>query len=306
VSRPRHDQIARVRQGYLAVFMLLLDVILIGLSLGVAYTTKWHPLTQDRFRTTGVLAVLSLLCLFFAAGAVGGFRDMLAGGISRGPKTSHYRDDDFFANKRMIFFYAGVNLTLLTFAVLVEQTGGITASPYIAVFFAFILTGQQLSRFKTQSTVLIAVGAALTLAMWLWQYTHGLLKSPAAPPTLTLVLLVATFIACGLMTNYEKDHNYIVERKEKDLPTQAYVYQDGKKKWHYVIYCRSHRLDPIVDGPESETPETDQALEPVQKRIQEIIISMYPRAEWDQTDFHWTRPKGQYSELFVQFPRDQK
>jgi len=280
--------------------MLMLDATLIILSLIVAYATKWHPFTPDRLRLTGALVLASLLALLFAAGAVGGFRDMLAGGIGRGPETPYYRDHDFFAQRRMIFFYAGVNLKLLTFAVLVEQTGGITSSPYIGVFFAFILTGQQLSRFRTQSTCLIAAGAVLTTAMWAYETTAGKLKSPAPPATLTLLLVITTFIACGLMTNYEKDHNYLVQGKEKDLPTQAHVYRDVHGVWHYVIYRRRHRLDPIVDHSAVEEAGTGKTLTAVQDRVQAIISSMYQEAAWDLPEFRWLT-SDRDGELIVHF-----
>ena len=301
---PRHDHIAFLRQGYLAAFMLMLDGFLIVLSLIVAYADKWRPFTPDRLLLSGTLALASWLCLLLAAGTLGGLRDMWGGGIGRGPATQGHRDTDFFAKRRMVFFYAGVNLNLLTLAVLVEQTGGITTSPYITVFFSLILTGQQLSRFKTQSSLLISAGVALTAAMWAYESASGLLKSPAPPSTLTFLVVVTIFIGCGLITNYEKDHNYRVERSEqnerKNLPTKAHVYRDAKGFWHYAIYCEHHRLDPVIHHNATEATEAERSRALVRQKVEDVVKSMCQTAGWGEPAFDW-QSYNEESELIIQF-----
>lgn len=313
VRQPRHDQIAFRRQRYLAVFLLMIDIYVIALSALVAYIAKWHPITQDGFFLTGTLALATVICLLLAAGVVGGLRGMWNEGISAAPGRRH-PDPDFFVKRRMVFFYTGVNLNILGLAILVEQTGGITASPYIAVFFAFVLTGQQLSRFKTQSSFLISVGVALTAAMWVYESVFGPSKTPGAPKVLTFLLVASTFVACGLITNYEKGHNYLVEG-EQSLPTHAHVYRDSESMWHYAVYCQRHRLDPIFGhDPEeagtesslesrhdSEETGTESSLENVRDRVEAIVKSMYQAAGWGQPSFEWRRG-DQETDLIVEFP----
>ena len=298
LQRPRHDQIAFRRQQYLAAFLLMIDAYVAVISVVVGYIAKWHPLTQDELLLTTILALASMVCFLLAAGAVGGIRDMWNEGIGIAPGLRH-RDTDFFAKRRMIFFYTGVNLNMIALALLVGQTGGITASPYIAVFFAFILTGQQLSRFKTQSSFLIGVGIVLTAAVFVCESTVGLPKTSRAPDELTFLLLASTLIACGLITSYEKGQNYLVEGKQ-NLPTHAHVYRDATGMWHYAVYCRRHRLDPVV-GHDSEETGTEGSLESVRKKVEAIVKSMYQAAEWGKPSFEWPAAE-QGTDLIVEFP----
>lgn len=299
--QPRHDQIAFYRQRYLASFMLMIDAYILILSAAIGYAARWRPFTPDRFILTVALVAVTVLCLLLAAGTFGGVRDMWAGGMTPGPVVWEHRDTDFFATRRMIFFYAGVNLNIITLSVLIEQTGGIITSPYSAVFFAFVLTGQQLSRFKTQSSFLISVGVILTLAMWIYETSFGILKSPSAPKPLVFLLVVSTFIACGLMTNYEKNHNYYVEGNQ-NLPTHAHVYRDAEGVWHFEIYCQRHRIDPIVGGDVSSLrARTGESSDAVRRRLEATVKSMYEAAGWGHPKFLWPEDAQSHDQI-VRFP----
>lgn len=299
--RSRHDEIAFRRQRYLAIFLLLVDVFTAFLSIVVAYSAHWHPLTRDRAILTGILAGVTVVLLMLAAGVVGGARDMWDSVASQAAIEKR-RDSDFFAQKRMIFFYAGVNLNIVVLAILIEQTGGITASPYTTVFFALVLTGQQLSRFKTQSSFLISVGVALTLAMWIFESANGPLAAPGPPRVLTFLLMASVFIACGLITNYEKNHNYLIESNQS-LPTHAHIYKDGNNLWHYVIYRHRYRLDPVLGADPSPVPggDANASLDTIRTRVEADVKSMYQAAGWGQPQFNWEE-EGTKNELLVYFP----
>jgi hypothetical protein len=283
--------------------MLIIDVCVLVLSMAIGYPAKWRPFTPDRIVLSGVLTLVTMLCLLLATGAVGGARDMWAGGMTPGPAVWAHRDTDFFAARRMIFFYAGVNLNIVTLSVLIEQTGGIIRSPYSAVFFAFILTGQQLSRFKTQSSFLISVGVILTLAMWIYETAFGLLKTSDPPKPLVFLLVVSTFIACGLMTNYEKNHNYYVEGRQ-NLPTHAHVYRDAEGVWHYEIYCQRHRIDPIVGDLSSLPAQTGDSSNAVRRGVEATVKSMYEAAGWGHPKFLWPEDTQSYDQI-VRFPANE-
>jgi len=295
----RHDNIAFIRQRYLAMFLLILLAIVIILSAAIAYAFKWHPLTPDRLAIVIPLSAATALSLLLAAGVVGGCRDMWDNAVNKTPAARTHRDNDFFARKRMVFFYAGVNLSLVLFVVVIEQTGGVTSSPYTAPFVALVLTGQQLSRFKTQASFLISTGMVLTLIAGIYESTAGVLDTPSPPRILVYLLIAISLAAAGLIANVEKDHNYLIEGKQH-LPTHARVYKDAHDIWHYVIYCQQHQLDPIV-GSDTTKEGTRNSESEVCAKVEADVRSMYQAAGWGQPSFNWS-PREQGNSFTVSFP----
>jgi hypothetical protein len=295
----RHDNIAFIRQRYLAIFLLILLAIVIVLSVATAYAFKWHPLTPGRLAIVIPLSAVTVLSLLLAAGAVGGCRDMWENAINKTPAARTHRDSDFFARKRMVFFYIGVNLSLVLFVVVIEQTGGVISSPYTAPFVALVLTGQQLSRFKTQASFLISAGIALTIIMGIYESSVGVLNTPPPPRLLAYLLIAISLVASGLIANVEKDHNYLIEGKQQ-LPTHARVYKDAHDIWHYVIYCQRHQLDPIV-GSDTTKEGTRNSENEVCTKVEADVRSMYQAAGWGQPSFNWS-PREQGNSFTVTFP----
>jgi hypothetical protein len=295
----RHDNIAFIRQRYLAIFLLILLAIVIVLSAAISYSFKWHPLTRDRLDIVIPLSVVAALSLLLAAGAVGGCRDMWENAINKTPAARIHRDSDFFARKRMVFFYAGVYLSLVLFVVVIEQTGGVITSPYTAPFVALVLTGQQLSRFKTQASFLISTGIALTIIMRIYESVVGVLNTPSSPRILVYLLIAISLVAAGLIANVEKDHNYLIEGKQH-LPTHARVYKDAHGIWHYVIYCQRHQLDPIAGSDTTKEGTRDSESE-VYAKVEADVRSMYQAAGWGQPSFNWS-PRELGNSFTVSFP----
>ncbi|HKO20124.1 MAG TPA: hypothetical protein VJU82_14680 [Acidobacteriaceae bacterium] len=215
------------------------------------------------------------------------------------------QSNDFIDSHRMIFYYLGVASNIVSFAILVEQTGGMLASPYTAPMVALILTGQQLSRFKTQSTCLISAGCIVAATMWLYESTIGLAPSPPAPRALGFTLLAISLVAAGAITNAEKDHNYLIEGMQR-LPTHANIYRAADGTWHYVLYSSRYRLDPVVGNPSSETGTAGQAdtLRFLRTKIEAEVSSMYQAANWGAPKFVWPDDTGSAS-FVVHFPANE-
>src|SRR5215213_6353853 len=91
---------------------------------------------------------------------------------------------DIFDKNRMVFYYLGLFSNIFAFAILVESTGGLLASPFTAIMVALVLTGQQLSRFKSQSRWLIAIGLMSAGAFYLYEWFLGIPPAPEAPKIL--------------------------------------------------------------------------------------------------------------------------
>jgi len=90
-----------------------------------------------------------------------------------------------------------------------------------------------------------------------------------------------------MQANYEKDHNYLLEGR-RALPTHAYVYRDGAGIWHYQIYSRRYKLDPIASQPELKSDEGSETSESqIRAKAEAEVKVMYQAAGWAQPNFSW-------------------
>lgn len=242
--RQRHDSIAHERQQKLAQLLFLANFGIGVCAVSIMAYYDWSP-DPTRFEVAlfVLLIGLSWLCLLTAAGVLGWLVGLL-GGISVGPSPGDPAvDEKFLAQHRMRFYYAGVILNLLGFAVVAEITGGVSESPFMALVIAFILTSQQLSRFQPQAAAMLVVGLAVTVLMLLLE---PLASEPAtgAPHQLEIAAVLLALVGGGVLNYIEKPPNHYV-RKLKG-PEQVLVYQDAQGHWRFAFYRRSHRQDPIL------------------------------------------------------------
>jgi hypothetical protein len=242
--RQRHDGIAHQRQKRLAQLLCLFNVVLAVGCGAIMVHYHWDPApTQAEVIVLICLVALSWLFLFVAAGVIGWLVDLPTALGPGPPKPSPAVDDAFLSKHRMSFYYAGVILNLLAIAMITEITGGLAESPFTALLIAFVLTAEQLSRFKLQAKVMLCIGAAIVGVMI---GLEGVASDPPslAPHLLYIAVAVAALLGGGLLTAREKPRNHYVDKL--DDPSRVLVYCDAYGNWRFAIYDNSHRQDPIL------------------------------------------------------------
>ena len=305
MRRARHDSIAFIRQRYLSVFLLLVDAAVAAISIPLAIHADWWPPDTSANILIAVVGTLSVVNLLLAAGTVGGIRDTLSNATAATP-VPRRRDTDVFADHRMVFYYLGVYFHIVGLALLVEVTGGLVTSPFTTYFFALVLTGQQLSRFKTQSTSLVIAGVAVSSAMFAYEHYFTPIGSGAPPPrSLNFALMALALVAGGMITNAEKDRNYLIEGR-KAIPTHAHVYLDAADKWHFVIYSDRHRLDPVLKVPENDRTVGTGSVSgraDLESALQTTVEDLYQAAGWGKPHLRWP-DESPTRDFIVEIPPD--
>lgn len=276
--RQRHDSIAHQRQKRLAQLLCLFNVMLaLGCGAIMVYE-HWNPEpTRAEVLALICLVAFSWLFLLVAAGTIGWFADLRTA-LRPGPFTAKPAVDDAFLNKhRMSFYYAGVILNLLAIAMATEITGGLADSPFTALLIAFVLTAEQLSRFKPQAKVMLVIGLAVAALM------IGLEKLASDPPDLAPHLLyiavaLAALLGGGILTVWEKPRNHYVH--ELDDPSQVLVYRDVHGNWRFSVYDESHRQDPILlPGNGVDMVDFPSDLE---ARVVDCALDMVASSDWEK------------------------
>ncbi len=198
---------------------------------------------------------LSWLCLLIAAdfahwagGVVRRAGSAIASALSEDGKADEPEDPgpeiERLDPHRKYFYYCGVWSNLISLALLTELTGGLAESPFVALYIAFVLTGQQLSRFRRQTFWMLVTGVVVTaLMIVLGPYASA--PAVAAPHGLTITV-VALALAAGALHNYmEKPENYLIKKHVRP-PTRARIYLDGRMAWRFTFLENIHRQDPFL------------------------------------------------------------
>jgi hypothetical protein len=204
---PRHDDIAHERQRRLAPLLLLANLAIAVCATAIMLGFDWGPdPTEAELALFTVLLGLSWATLLIAAGAVGWVVELLDG-VGTPPEQAKPRiDARFLARYRMVFYYAGVLTNLAAFALVAEVTGGLAESPFVALLVAFVVTSQQLSRFKTQSVLMFLAGAAVVALVWALEPSASHPSEPA-PHGVEIALVLLAFLGGGLLSIIEKPRN---------------------------------------------------------------------------------------------------
>jgi len=252
-------------------------VLVVGCG-GILLHDHWSP-EPTRAETIALVCLIasSWSCLLIAAGIAGWFVDLMRGFGSVPPGTKPPIDDKFLNKHRMSFYYAGVILNLLAVALVTEVTGGLAESPFTALLIAFVLTAEQLSRFKSQANVMFGIGIATVVLMI---SLEGFASDPPtlAPHLLYMSVALAALIGGGLLTLSEKPRNHYVHKL--DDPSRVLVYRDAYGNWRFAIYDESHRQDPILhpgNGIDAMNFPTD-----LQERVIECALDMAASASWEK------------------------
>jgi hypothetical protein len=285
----RHDEISHERQKRLGALLVVTNLIVGGISLAIVFLTDWNPeLTRGEWIAFGLVILISWLNLLIAAGVVGWVFDlalsMLPDGVG---STDAHPDDKLLERHRMAFYYVGVWSNLLALGLIIEVSGGLGESPFVPLLIAFVLTGQQLSRFRTQSGLLYVSGLALVGLMVLCE---PLASEPpeSAPHELTMVVAFLALAAGGLLNYVEKPHNYLLEKHLKP-PSRARIYQDGCGAWRVALLHSIHRQDPVLLGGDvkSALPIDGQFPDGLQERFEAYLRSMAEDARWSPVEPDW-------------------
>lgn len=205
--KPRHDTIAHERQRRLAPLLLLANLAIAVAAAIVMLSFGWGPdPTGFELGLFLFLLVFSWTNLLIAAGAVGGLVDLLDGVPKHQREASPRVDDRILARYRMVFYYVGVLANLAAFALVAEVTGGLAGSPFVALLVAFVVTSQQLSRFKTQSALMLLAGLVVIVVMYLLEADASHPPDPA-PEGAEIILVVLALVGGGLLGIIEKPRN---------------------------------------------------------------------------------------------------
>lgn len=303
----RHDQIAHERQKRLGGLLILANLTIGGISTAIIFATEWDPaLTLVDWIIFGVLVVGAWLNLLVAAGAVGWAYDSILGFFQDGvDSTDRHPDDRLLERGRMIFYYVGVWLDLLALAVIIEVSGGLAESPFVPLLIAFVLTGQQLSRFKTQSGLLYISGLAIFGLMILLEPLSTRPPEPA-PHELTICVAFLALAIGGLLNYFEKPHNYMLEKHLRQ-PSRARIYQDGCGAWRVTLLHSIHRQDPVIFAASEAPDRPGDGTFPdgLRERFDAYLAEMITDARWEPVQPDW--PTQCSSSFMVKFiPRDRE
>jgi hypothetical protein len=264
----RHDRVSSRRQRNLSNV-----VIIVNISLYVVYEAAVRAWGWSfQFGSEGRLLfmtiwIASLLCLVPASGIPAAVSRLLQESTPL-PGESGNRENPAVSRARKFFYYPGIYLNIAAVAVLVELSGGLIESQYSAVLFGMVLAGQQLGRFRTNSRILICIGAFLVLALFLHERLSGVRTVPHPPAELEFFILVSSFLIPALFAHIEKRPNY---RAKGDFPPPQYVeiYRDeGYDAWRYALYDRHSPLDPAIDLSSGKNVEEARSL--IEEKLKSI------------------------------------
>jgi hypothetical protein len=176
---------------------------------------------------------------------------------------------------------------LLALGVMIEVSGGLAESPFVPLLIAFVLTGQQLSRFKTQSGLLYLSGLVIFGLMII---VEPLSSRPPEPPPheLTIAMAFLALATGGLLNYFEKPHNYLLAKRLKP-PSRARIYQDGSGVWRVSLLHSIHRQDPVI-FPASDPPtELIDGEFPIglQEQVNAYLEALSTVAKWEHVQTDW-------------------
>jgi hypothetical protein len=289
----RHDELAHERQQRLARLLVLANGLIGAISVAIIYATTWSlGLNRTEWVVIGGLILVSWLNLLIAAGSIGGAVNSVMSMMAEGSDASEKPVDARLLERwRMGFYYVGVWANLLALATIIEVTGGLVGSPFVALLIAFVLTGQQLSRFRMQSGLLYVSGLVVLLSMILLEPVFTKPSGPA-PDELTLSVVAMALVASGWLNYVEKPHNYLVENRIRQ-PTRARIYRDGAGVWRVVLLERIHRLDPVLYFSAESADVTDGEFPAgLQDKFRNFLDSMSQDAGWAPLEPKWPERCG--------------
>ncbi len=304
-KKTRHEEIAHERQQRLAGLLVVVNLGVGAISAAFLFETDWQMgLSTNEWITFGAIVAISWLNLLIAAGAVGWLWDAVLTALPEGHSATPPPDGWLLERGRMVFYYVGVWANLLALAYIIETTGGLAESPFVPLLIAFVLTGQQLSRFRTQSGLIYLSGL---VAIGLMIAGESLFTEPAevAPHEMTIAIAALAVTAGGLLNYIEKPPNYMLEKHVKQ-PSRARVYQDGRGVWRVVLLERIHRQDPVVFMSAVGVAEQVKDGYPtgLKEEFQTYIESMGKVAGWRQLKATW--PSRCTTSFIVQLSPEQE
>jgi hypothetical protein len=300
----RHDDVAHERQQKLALLLCLSDLFVALAAAAIALRYHWHSDVSGYEIVLGAcLTAISWVTLLVAGGTVGWVASLFSA-LSSAPTTSAERVDAvLLARYRMAFYYVGVFCNLAVIALITEVTGGIGGSPFVPLLIAFVLTSQQLSRFRTQSGLMLLSGLIITVLLLL---VEPLATEPAtAPPKLlTIVMLMLAFATGALLTYFEKPHNLYVE-KHVHKPSRVRIYRDGKGSWRAALYDQVHQQDPVLMC-EPECLELSSGAFPdgLKKRVEDYVAVMADAAGWSRPTMEWPKTCSMSFAMLLSFDEE--
>jgi hypothetical protein len=297
MARPkRHDEIAHERQKRLAALLVIANLA-VGLGAVVAVLlTGWDlELTRTEWICIAIAVGISWVNLLIAAGFVGWILDLPSSLFPDGLGASAESPDArLLKGRRMAFYYVGVWANLVALAFIVEITGGLAESPFVALLIAFVLTGQQLSRFRTQSGLLYVSGLLIVALMILLEPIANP-PTESAPHELEIAIVVLALVAGGLLNFTEKPENYLVKKVRQ--PSRARIYRDGGGVWRVCLLERVHRQDPVIFASLEAKGEAEEAFpDGLQERFEEFLATMSEDAGWTTMVVSWP---DRYSNSFI-------
>lgn len=246
----RHDRVSSIRQRAMAnvtmVAIIALTVLLI------AAVRAWH--WNVEFDSAGLsllvtLWVISLLCVIAASGLPAAIWRVIeeirvepdAGARRPGERRETWK-------RRKWFFYPGSYALILAVTVLIEQTGGLIRSPFNAVLYSLVLSGQQLGRFRLNSTIQVGIGAMLTVVLLAYERMFGLREVAEPPERLVFAILAISFATAAIFTHIEKKPNYKFTRAWP-VGTWVEAYRDASGTWNFIVSGKGVKLGtPLGSG----------------------------------------------------------
>lgn len=256
-----------LRQRVIANILICTNIFLGVLLIAAVQAWEWDFSFSgsglSAFSTPWAVSVLLLLASSgFVPSLVAWARD-----LEFTPHDTMLRQESFIDTARKYIFYPAVYLNLAAIAVLVEQSGGLISSPFSAVFFALVLAGQQLGRFRTNSVILICAGTGASLALLAYEGVFGVRAVEAPPRQLSFFILAAAFLAASIITHLDKRPNYRAE-EGWPAPSLVEVYVDGDGVWWLALYGSRAKLDYALSQ-DDEMLSVDGAKARAQAYLQE-------------------------------------
>lgn len=282
----RHDQLSLWRQQRLAGVLIVTNLAIVAASALIIAHYDWSLGLTPTERLLWALAfAITLVALLIASGFLEWLSDSLGGFGQAGTRSQPGRVQRFIARRRMVFYYAGVWANMIAIALVTETTGGLAASPFVPLFVAFVLTGQQLSRFRTQALNLLWSGLIIAGALLV---CHSLATEPPAPAPdeLPIAMVVLALLMGGVLNISERPHNYML-RAQVPPPSHVRIYRDGEGVWRFAFFLKRHAQDPVLLAHDSSSvPEGDFPPE-LRERLEEHAREMGKHGKWKNTGLEW-------------------
>jgi hypothetical protein len=273
----RHDYLSAIRQQVIADLACIGDVVLVVLYLVAAARWHWHLDVP----TGALIAFLVSLLLAFTGMLLCSSLPMVIGRdliyLSAAHPYEEESDRSWLSLKRRYIFYPAAYLNIVAISIWIEVSGGIVASPFTPVLFAFVLTAQQLGRFRLNSLMFIATGIVITLILAAYQSVAGIHREPTAPRQLSFYILAAAFLVAAICTHVAKATNYRATGRIPD-PTHVFIYRYGDGSWRYSVHVRGTRLDSLLEIGAGASVQEAQAH--VVKILDTLANDGYERVEW--------------------------